>query len=81
VEIVLRTETPKGIAVVLPAVVYAKVLEEHAAVANLDLIDRTIRLLDARRSDRGPVASGSSVTSVASAFLRSSSSATYLRSS
>gem|GEM_PF-5023594 len=35
VEIVLRTQTPEGIAVVLPAVVYAKVLEEHAAVADL----------------------------------------------
>jgi hypothetical protein len=37
VEIVLRTRTPEGIVVVLPAVVYAKVLEEHAAVADLDL--------------------------------------------
>jgi hypothetical protein len=36
VEIVLRTETPDGIVVVLPAVVYAKMLEEHAAVADLD---------------------------------------------
>jgi hypothetical protein len=32
VEIVLRTEAPEGIAVVLPTVAYAKVLEEHAAV-------------------------------------------------
>lgn len=54
VEIVLRTETPEGIAVVLPAVVYAKVLEEHFAVADLDLIDRTVRLPDARRPDARP---------------------------
>ncbi len=53
-EIVLRTETPEGIAVVLPAVIYAKVLEEHAAVADLELIDRTVRLPDARRSDVRP---------------------------
>jgi len=33
VEIVLRTQTPEGIEVVLPAIVYAKVLEEHASVA------------------------------------------------
>jgi hypothetical protein len=54
VEIVLRTETLEGIAVVLPAVVYAKVLEEHAAVADLDLIDRTIRRPGARRPDPRP---------------------------
>lgn len=39
-QIVLRTATPEGIRVVLPAVVYAKVLEEHAAVADLELIFR-----------------------------------------
>ena len=50
-EIVLRTETPEGIVVVLPALVYAKVLEEHAAVADLDLIDRTVRMPDSRRPD------------------------------
>jgi hypothetical protein len=54
VEIVLRTRTPEGIVVVLPAVVYAKVLEEHAAVADLDLINRTIRMPDARRPDVRP---------------------------
>jgi len=54
VEIVLRTCTPEGIAVVLPAVVYAKVLEEHAAVADLELIDRTIRTPVARRPDVRP---------------------------
>jgi hypothetical protein len=51
VEIVLETETPDGIRVVLPALVYAKVLEEHAAVADLELIDRTIRSPDERRPD------------------------------
>jgi hypothetical protein len=54
VEIVLETETPDGILVVLPALVYAKVLEEHAAVADLDLIDRTIRSPDERRPDPRP---------------------------
>ncbi|MDP2711335.1 MAG: hypothetical protein Q8O56_08955 [Solirubrobacteraceae bacterium] len=42
-EIVLRTRTPDGVDVVLPALVYAKVLEEHPVVADLELIDRTIR--------------------------------------
>jgi hypothetical protein len=51
VEIVLETETPDGIRVVLPALVYAKVLEEHAAVADLEVIDRTIRSPDERRPD------------------------------
>jgi hypothetical protein len=54
VEIVLETETPDGIRVVLPALVYAKVLEEHSAVADLDLIDRTIRDPDERRTDPRP---------------------------
>ena len=54
VEVVLETETPDGIRVVLPALVYAKVLEEHAAVADLDLIDRTIRCPDERRPDPRP---------------------------
>lgn len=54
VEIVLRTETPEGIEVVLPALVYAKVLEEHSAVADLALIDRTIRAPDERKSDPRP---------------------------
>ena len=53
-EIVLRTETPEGVAVVLSAIVYAKILEEHAAVADLDLIDRTIRAPDERRPDPRP---------------------------
>jgi hypothetical protein len=39
---------------VLPAVVYAKVLEEHAAVADLELIDRTVRMPDVRRADVRP---------------------------
>lgn len=53
-EIVLRTATPEGVIVVLPALVYAKVVEEHAAVADLDLIDRTIRAPDERRADPRP---------------------------
>ena len=53
-EIVLRTETPEGIEVVLPALVYAKVLEEHVAVADLELIDRTVRAPDERRPDPRP---------------------------
>lgn len=53
-EIVLSTETPDGVAVVLTAIVYAKILEEHAAVADLDLIDRTIRAPDERRPDPRP---------------------------
>jgi hypothetical protein len=54
VEIVLRTATPEGIEVVLPALVYAKVLQEHASVADLDLIDRTVREPDERRLDPRP---------------------------
>jgi hypothetical protein len=54
VEIVLETETPEGIRVVLPALVYAKILEEYAAVADLALIDRTVRAPDQRRPDPRP---------------------------
>ena len=53
-EVVLRTRTPEGVEVILTALVYAKILEEHSAVADLDLIDRTIREPDERRSDRRP---------------------------
>lgn len=53
-EIVLRTRTPDGIEVILSALVYAKILEEHAAVADLDLIDRTVREPDERRPDPRP---------------------------
>src|ERR1700722_3034755 len=53
-EIVLETATPEGVRVVLPALVYAKVLEEHAGVADLELIDRTIRSPDQRRPDPRP---------------------------
>lgn len=53
-EIVLRTATPEGIEVVLSALVYAKILEEHASVADLGLIDRTIRQPDGRRADVRP---------------------------
>jgi hypothetical protein len=54
VEIVLTTSTPDGVTVVLPALIYAKILEEHAAVADLGLIDRTIRRPDERRPDPRP---------------------------
>jgi hypothetical protein len=36
------------------ALVYAKILEEHAAVADLELIDRTVREPDERRPDPRP---------------------------
>ena len=54
VEVVLRTTTSEGIEVVLFAIVYAKILEQHAAVADLALIDRTIREPDGRRPDPRP---------------------------
>jgi hypothetical protein len=43
-----------GIEVVLPTVVYAKILEEHPAVADLALIDRTIREPNERKPDPRP---------------------------
>jgi len=52
--VVLWTRTPEGVDVVLPALVYAKVLEEHAAVADLSLIDRTVRDPHERRPDTRP---------------------------
>ena len=48
----------RRVRVVLPALVYAKAPEEQAAVADLELIDRTIRSPDERPPIRGPVASG-----------------------
>jgi hypothetical protein len=54
VEIVLRTRTPEGIEVILTAIVYAKILEQHTAVADLSVIDRTIRQPDERRPDIRP---------------------------
>lgn len=51
-EIVLRTKTPEGVEVVLPALIYAKLLEQHAAVADLDVIDRSIRRPLHRRPGR-----------------------------
>jgi len=54
VEVVLWTQTPEGIDVVLPALVYAKVLEEHAGVADISLIDRTVRDPHKRRPDPRP---------------------------
>jgi hypothetical protein len=60
VEIVLRTETPDGITVVLAAIVHAKIIEEHAAVADLALIDRTIRRPTSAAGTRAGAANGSS---------------------
>jgi hypothetical protein len=54
VEVVLCTQTPEGIDVVLFALVYAKILQEHVTVADLALIDRTIRAPDERRPDPRP---------------------------
>lgn len=53
-EIVLRTRTPEGIEVALSALVYAKIVQEHAAVADLDLIDLTVREPDERHPDSRP---------------------------
>jgi hypothetical protein len=53
-EIVLSTRTPEGVEVMLSALVYAKILEEHPAVADLDLIDRTVREPDERSPDPRP---------------------------
>lgn len=53
-DVVLRTETPDGVEVVLFAIVYAKILEEHPAVADLRVIDRTVREPDERRPDPRP---------------------------
>jgi hypothetical protein len=54
VEIVLRTETAEGLEVVLFALVYAKIVDEHKAVADLRLIDRAVRAPDKRRADLRP---------------------------
>jgi len=53
-QVVLHTQTPEGIDVVLFALVYAKILQEHASVADLALIDRTIRAPDERHPDPRP---------------------------
>lgn len=53
-EIVLRTRTQEGIEVVLPALVYAKIVQEHPAVADLELIDKTVREPDERHPDTRP---------------------------
>ena len=53
-EVVLCTRTPEGVEVILSALVYAKILQEHSAVADLDLIGRTIREPDERRHDPRP---------------------------
>jgi hypothetical protein len=80
VEIVLRTETPEGIEVVLVAIVYAKIVEEHAAVADLELIDRTVRHPDERRRIRGPAANASSGKTPAAGCSPLSNSGRYLQS-
>jgi hypothetical protein len=50
-EVVLRTRTPDGVEVILSALVYAKIVEEHPAVADRDLIDRTfVSPMNAARS-------------------------------
>lgn len=54
VEVVLTTRSPEGAAVILPAIVWAKVLEEHDEVADLELIDRTVRDPHAREEDPLP---------------------------
>lgn len=54
VEVVLCTRTPDGVEVVLSALVNAKSLEGHPAVADLDLIDRAVRQPDERRRDPRP---------------------------
>jgi hypothetical protein len=51
VEVVLRTCTPEGVEVIISALVYAKIFEEHPAVADLELIDRTVREPAERRPD------------------------------
>jgi hypothetical protein len=44
----------QGVEVVLPAIIYAKIVEQHAAVADLELIDRTIQGPHHRRPDVRP---------------------------
>jgi hypothetical protein len=53
-EVVLHTRTPDGVEVILCALVYAKILEEHPAVADLDLNDRIVREPDECRPDPRP---------------------------
>lgn len=64
-EVVLRTRTPDGVEVILSALVYAKILEEHPAVADLDLIaiEPFVSPMSAGPI-RGPVESGSSAARV-----------------
>ena len=42
-EVVVRTATPEVIEVMLFAIVSARILEQHAAVVDLAMIDRTTR--------------------------------------
>ncbi len=80
-EVVLRTRTPEGIEVVLSALVYAKILEEHPAVADLDLIDRTIRAPDERWPDLVRIARGSFAANASCGSSRWWTSRAFLRSS
>lgn len=80
-EIVLRTQTPEGVEVVLPALVYAKVREEHAAVADLGLMTaRSASPTSAARIRDGP-ANASSAAKVLCGCWRWWTSAACLRSS
>jgi hypothetical protein len=71
VEVVLRTSTPEGIEVVLPALVYAKIVEEHRAVADLGLIDRPFAGPTTGGPIRGQAASGFSGRKGRYAYWRS----------
>jgi hypothetical protein len=53
---------------VLFAIVYAKILEEHPAVANLELIERTVREPDEGGRIHVPTGSGSSAERAISGF-------------
>jgi hypothetical protein len=67
--------------VVLFAIVYAKIVEEHPAVADLELVDRTVRRPDERRPDPRPGRERFFAKKLAAGCSRSSNSARHLRSS
>jgi hypothetical protein len=81
VETVLTTATPEGVTVVLPALVYAKILGEHPTVANLEWIERTYGCRRSGTRILGPAESASSAVRKASGYSSSLSSETFLRSS
>jgi hypothetical protein len=68
VQIVLRSRTPQGVEVVLPAIIHAKIVEQHAAVAdsNSSTGPSRIRITGDRTCDRA--ASVSFVVRVISGF-------------